>query len=335
MLNIHRLGQLTKRLRHPEGELSRIIEQREKYVEELILYDPRKPDKPRDVISVWGPLRELQDLFYSSVLLPRLLPSESSHGGVTERSIKTNAKPHAGSDFVFKADIADFYPSISAERVRVHFLKGLGCSAMVADSLARLCTYDGHLALGLVTSPILADSILRPVDIRLAAACKKLGLAYSRYVDDITISGGFDLSESGIPTLLGEVLRSHGFKAKEEKHVFGRLDTTPITGVRIRNGHLDIASDYALELDRQLDDAESLGANGVFDGPFYTENQIRGRVTYVCWVNPGRRTALAKRLASINWEEHRAEGGRRGLIAAKKRLVRRPKIALAMPIAEG
>lgn len=323
MLNIHRLGQLTTRLRRSKVDIARLIEERDKYVHELVLHDPRKPDKPRDVIDVRGPLRELQDRFYTAILLPRLLASESSHGSVSGKSIKTNALPHAQSCFVFKADISNFYPSILAERVRVHFLKDLGCRASVSESLARLCTYDGHLALGLVTSPILADSILRPVDVRIATACAKLGLVFTRYVDDITISGQFDLRESGIPSLLDNVLKSHGFKANPDKHDFGRIEDTSITGVRVRNGHLDVAQEYAAELARQLEDAASLARKEFFDGPFFTENQIRGRVTYVAWVNPGRRRALAKHLAAIDWSAHRAEAARRGLVAAKKKLVRR------------
>lgn len=50
--------------------------------------------------------------------------------------------------------------------------------------------------------------------------------------------------------------------------------------------------EYADELERQLDDAWCLANGEPFDGPYYTQAQIRGRMQFVCWVNPGRRRHL-------------------------------------------
>ena len=68
-----------------------------------------------------------------------------------------------------------------------------------------------------------ADQILKRVDRRIGAACKKADLVYTRYVDDITISGSFDLSQSGVPALIERILEQDGFKANPVKHIFGRL----------------------------------------------------------------------------------------------------------------
>ena len=51
------------------------------------------------------------------------------------------------------------------------------------------------LALGLITSPILADQMMDCVDDRIGGACRKAGLVYTRYVDDLTISGPYDLEQ--------------------------------------------------------------------------------------------------------------------------------------------
>lgn len=92
----------------------------------------------------------------------------------------------------------------------------------------------------------------------------------------------------------------------------------------MRRGHIDVRRDYIIELERQISDAVSLAKGGDFDGPYYTEAQLRGRALFVCWINPGRRRDLMQRFRSVNWESARAEAKIRGLWAEKKRLERRP-----------
>ena len=66
-------------------------------------------------------------------------------------------------------------------------------------------------------------------------------MKYSRYVDDLAISGGFDLAESGFAASVSSILSEHGFSMHLDKSVFGRLaEGTPITKITIRNGHPDV-----------------------------------------------------------------------------------------------
>jgi len=322
MLGIYRFKQLAGKLSVSENRLAAVLGNADSYVRELLLHDPRKPDKPREVIDVVGSLRVLQNRIYKRVLLPKLVPSPHSHGSVTGSSIKTNVAIHEDSSFVFKADIENFYPSVKEPRVRMLFMNQLQCPAKLAEACTKLCTYRGHLALGLVTSPILADRVLYQVDKRISAACKSMGLAYSRYVDDITISGCFDLEKSGVQGVIERILTDHGFNANPEKHIFGPLACIPITGIRLRNGKMDVSSEYATELERQLDDALSLASGGPHAGPYFTENQLRGRVNFVSWINRGRRGHLRRRLGVIDWSRYELEGLKRGLVAEKKRFER-------------
>ena len=59
----------------------------------------------------------MQAKLLRQVLLPKLPVSEFSHGGVRGRHIKTNVEKHMESRFVFTADVSDFYPTISHNRV--------------------------------------------------------------------------------------------------------------------------------------------------------------------------------------------------------------------------
>lgn len=321
MLGIQKIEHLCRPLETRPGRLNRVLDRVEDFVEELLLIDPEKPHKPRGVIDARGTLRHLQNRLYRRVLLPKFWPSPSSHGGIRGRSIKTNILEHVKSSYVFKADIADFYPSIHRKRVYRLFVERLDCSPDVARACTRLCTYNHQLALGLVTSPLLADQVLQVVDERIRGACRKMGLAYTRFVDDITISGAYDLKQSGLPSLIEQILEEHGFRANIDKHLFGELSKSCVTGLRIRKGRLDVSSEYARALDGQLKDAGSLAAGGRFEGPFYTANQLRGRIQFVAWVNPGRRRRLLRKFTSIPWLRHREEAVARGLVASKPKLV--------------
>lgn len=252
----------------------------------------------------------------------KLLPSQFSYGGVRGRSIKGNAAAHANSTFAFGADISDFYPSISRNRVYRLFSTKLDCSPDVSRICTMLCTHRHRLELGLVTSPFLADQILIDVDRQIANACENEGLVYTRFVDDITISGPFDLSRSGFPDLVGKILDKHGFELNPEKNRFGRISKRfTITKISLHNGYPDVERQYLLELERQIEDIKNLGTGGEFVGPYFLRSQLLGRIQFVCWVNPRRKRALYSRFKGINWLNVEREAERRGYVALRPKLV--------------
>lgn len=298
------------------GHLVNVLKNADRHLQIFDIRNPSNPTKVRRVVSARPPLYNLQRDFFRFALLPNLKPSKFSHGGIRGRSIKTNALAHTDQHFVFTTDVSDFFPSIHFERVKAWFER-IGCSTRVSWMCARLCTAGGCLQQGLVTSPFIADQLMIPVDRQIARACERLEspLVYTRYVDDISISGLFDLKTSRIPQLVRRILKLNGFRAKVEKEQFGTLEGgTAITKVRIRNGHLDVRKEYAVELVRTLHDHISLGTRGQFTGPYYTQDQLWGKVSFACWVNPKRCDQLFGLLGRINWEQVYPEAHQRGFI---------------------
>lgn len=323
MLHIRQTKHLLSVLETTAGELAAVLESPARYYEELLLTDPAKPDKPRVVVNVTGAMRRLQSRLYRRVLLPKLPPSVHSHGGVRGRSIKTNVEPHLRSGYVFKTDIKNFYPSIHHKRVYRLFVEQFKCSPDVARICTKICTYRHHLALGLICSPILADQILSRVDRRIGGACAKAGLVYTRFVDDVAISGPYDLEQAGFARVVAQILEKDGFHANPKKHLYGKLTHgLSITSLRELRGHLDVRREYVDELARQLKDAASLSLGGEFEGPYFTRSQILGRVRFVSWVNPGRKSRLLKKYRSISWKGVRTNARRRGYESVKKRLTK-------------
>jgi len=324
VLHLRDVGHLAKALSVTRDSLLSSLEQRHECYQDWLLVDPLGREKARRVVEVNGSIRSLQDAFFNNVLSKRLTPTPYSHGGVRGRSIKTNADAHLASQFVMKVDISRFYPSIANHRVYRLLAQEFRCSPDVSRLCTLLCTYEHHLALGLVTSPILADYILRPVDARLSAACAKAGLTYTRYVDDLTISGPYSLEASGFYELVQDVLRDHGFASNPKKVVFGRLaDGITLANVRIVRNHLDVGREYLSLLEAELNALRLLGEGGEYSGQTYaTSGQVRGRITFVCWLNPRRRRPLMHRFRSVNWHRVAQEAESRGLIVARKRLVK-------------
>jgi RNA-directed DNA polymerase len=327
VFNLGRLENLAQALGLPSNLIAEVLDAFDTnpslLVDELTLWPADETKKPRDVISVKKAWRLIQRRIYLKLLLPQFNASPYSHGGVKRRSTATNARAHLGNSYAFIADIANFFPGISCSRVNRLFLRQ-ACSYDVAGILTRLCTYDFHLALGLVTSPIIANELLKPIDARIAHACRNIGLVYSRFVDDITISSKFDLESSGIESVVREIIERHRFSLAESKTRFGRIDgDVCITGVRLKTNHLDPSKQFLAELDRLLDDHASLAVDGHFDGPLLTESEIFGKAHYACALNPGRRRSILARLKSIEWWTVMSNAGNRNLVRHRNRLAPR------------
>lgn len=140
--------------------------------------------KDRALADVYKALSRRLWAFFQ-VALPGF-PHRSVHGYVPGRSTKTNAKEHVGATSVLRADIRDFFRSITREHV-VTMFGSAGLKPAAADALASIVVRDGHLPLGLHTSPGLANAVCHDLDARLAALAPRG--TYTRYADDLAFSG--------------------------------------------------------------------------------------------------------------------------------------------------
>ena len=110
------------------------------------------------------------------------------HGGISGRSIITNAKTHLNQKWIMCLDIRNFFPLVHFKRIYNNFIL-LNCSPEIAKLLTHFTTYEYQLPQGAPTSPIIANMVLYNFDKRIFNLCKTKGFKYSRYFDDITISG--------------------------------------------------------------------------------------------------------------------------------------------------
>lgn len=257
--------------------------------------------KRRILVESTGPLKRVQRRILDRVLM-RLAPFPASFGSVKGKTIKDNAEVHLTSRFVAKLDIRSFYPSIHSARVYKFFMSQ-ECSPDVSRVLTALTTKDYALPLGTSSSPALADQIVRPIDLRIYGMAAKAGLKYTRYVDDITLSGPFSLERFSKTVV--KVLRQTGFQVKKSKLVFyqpsERTNERVITGVAIRGGRLTAPFDYLKSLEEELREAVRQSRRQHVDGDFSPREHYRGKIAYIAWLDPGRGARLLRLYRRVKW----------------------------------
>ena len=169
-------------------------------------------------------------------LLKQFPISNAAHGGVEGRSHITNTLVHWGNQFSFTSDLKNFFPSIKPPTV-YQLMLSLGFSPKVSAHIARLVTYKGAVPLGIKTSTLIANLVLRPMDEQIEQFAHVHGLRYSRHIDDITISGKYPLN--GLSAEICSIIAKSGFKINRKKvHVrSGRHD---ITGTFLTRDSIDV-----------------------------------------------------------------------------------------------
>ena len=262
-----------------------------------------------------------------------LVPAHpAAHGFVKQRSIRSNATPHVGSAWVLKLDLTNFYPSVPFSRV-VAIFRSLGYCREVAIWLGRLTTSaipsnlgspdrlantvwpyrSRHLPQGAPTSPALANLSAFSLDVRLNGLAAKYGARYTRYADDLTLSG----PGKSIPALqeiipFAEwIVRNERFATNRSKRrVLRRHQQQTVTGIVVNE---------KLTLTRaQYDQLKAILTNCIRHGGASQNraahadfaSHLRGRIGHFLSVNRERGEKLRVLFQQIDWTSdtsHRAE----------------------------
>ena len=105
------------------------------------------------------------------------------------RNILTNAERHLGCQWLFNADIEDFFHQVEQEQILQLFLAPpFELPMTIADILTKLTTFKGRLPMGAPTSPILSNFGSLEMDTDLSDMAKWEGWTYTRYADDMSFS---------------------------------------------------------------------------------------------------------------------------------------------------
>jgi RNA-directed DNA polymerase len=131
------------------------------------------------------------------------------------RSIFDHGKLHAQGTNLMVVDIEDFFPSVRIDKITRVF-GGLGFPDAVARQLASLCSLGERLPQGAPTSPTIANVAFRDADAELKELADSWQCQYSRYADDLAVSGSRHFTQAD----MGEVesiLERYGFAINRPK----------------------------------------------------------------------------------------------------------------------
>ena len=166
-------------------------------------------------------------------LLGRVKAPDFLFSPVRGRSYVDNAAYHKEAKTFWLLDVADYFPSCSANNVARFFHHELDCSPDVTAVLVYLVTLDGCLPQGSPCSPILAYYSNSHIWLAVDKLVKGRGCRLSLYADDITISG--DMVPKALIWEIKKIIYSNGLRLKGSKEVSLIQAPADITGVIVKN----------------------------------------------------------------------------------------------------
>lgn len=168
-------------------------------------------------------------------ILWRLPVHPNCHAYVRGKSIVTNALGHTGKAYVGCIDIEDFFGSLSDRRIR-RVLVEQGIGENLAYSVSKLATLRGGLPQGAPSSPTLSNAALYSFDHALAKECEARNLSYSRYADDIAISGNRKDQIGAVIGIAESLLSQSGLRLNKSKtRIASRGGQQRIAGVVVNS----------------------------------------------------------------------------------------------------
>ncbi|OPB34636.1 reverse transcriptase family protein [Pseudomonas fluorescens] len=119
-------------------------------------------------------------------------------------------KKHAHNKHFFQTDLNNFFGSIRSDFVKASIVASIDRMPITdvlihIDRIIELCTVSDKLPIGFSTSPLISNACLLHFDNEVERYCEENELTYTRYSDDIIISGS-DKKLYGTGEVIAEVL---------------------------------------------------------------------------------------------------------------------------------
>jgi len=277
-------------------------------------------------------LKALQRRLLAGVL-DGVPPHDAAHGFRHGRSVASYAAPHAGQAVVVRLDLEGFFASVTVGRV-YGVLRTAGYPEPVAHCLAGLMTtvlprrtweavpppVDAglaaahwrlgrrlaapHLPQGAPTSPALANLAAHRLDVRLTGLVAAWGGRYTRYADDLAVSGGrtWRYGTSRLLDLIAEVARDEGFQLNDRKTAVLPRAGRQVLGGLVVNERPHVARAEVDRLRAVLHNCARHGPSGQNrEGRADFRAHLTGRVAWVAQHDAAPGARLRAQLDAIDW----------------------------------
>ena len=226
---------------------------------------PKKNGKYRTISE---PVPELKAMQWAILDILNKIPlMDCVHGFVEGRDIISNAKAHQQKRYVLNIDVKNFFPSIRPAPMR-YILGFYTKDKELIDWIIAVCFWEDCLPQGAPTSPVLANLYMEDLDFIWEDTFRDFGWTYTRYADDITISGDDSVKERShvILELIDHQLGLyHLVRNKKKTKLLPYYQRQVVTGVVVNNERLTLSRKIKEKWFQQLK-GRSLGS--------LTENEL-------------------------------------------------------------
>lgn len=278
------------------SNLAALVGYKKNYIKKAVLYPTyfyrefsvkkRGSEGTRTISEPLPSLKEIQYWILENILY-EIPVSRYAKAYVRDRTLIDNVKYHKSKDVVVCLDIKNFFPSIQRRYVEAIFLE-LGYSTYVSNLLSKLCCCNEHLPQGASTSACLSNIFMREFDLTLSKFCANKNIRYTRYADDITLSGNFD--PTPVIDYVSAILKNQGLTLNYDKSkVMHRNDRQIVTGVVV-NRKFQMPREKRDKIRQEIYFIKTLGLKAhLSNTQNIRENYLRhllGKINFALFLNP-------------------------------------------------
>lgn len=257
----------------------------------------KRNGKYRTIYEPNSLLKEIQRNILENILETRSV-SKYCKAYYKGAKIKDNASIHIDKKIVLKLDIENFFPNITFMNIYnscfsiEYFPKNVGML------LTYLCTCNDYLTQGSPTSAYISNLVMKKFDEDIGTWCDRKNISYSRYSDDMTFSGDFDVTE--VIKLVREKLGKLGLNLNDKKTcVIDRSKCQRVTGLVV-NDKVNVSNEYKKKIRQEMYYINKYGIKehmnriNVVDKSKYI-NSLMGRINYVLQIDSNNKEFIEYR----------------------------------------
>lgn len=178
----------------------------------------------------------------------------NARGDGETRDIITNAEQHLGCQYLYNADIQDFFHQVKSDRLRqLFYAPPFDFEEDLTELLVSLMTHNGRLPMGAPTSPVLSNFATIEMDNDLLQLAQWDDWSYTRYADDMSFSAQspFDTKER---SMIETAVQEHGYTFNATKFKYFRpLEEKMVTGLVLGDGKVELPRDFMPNLREEIE----------------------------------------------------------------------------------
>lgn len=249
-------------------------------------YIKKRNGKLRRIDEPLPDLKKVQSWILQNILY-NVPCSKFAKAYIPHTSIKDNARFHRKQQVVMAVDVKNFFPSIKSGYILAVFLS-LGYSMPTSVILTRLCCLRECLPQGAPTSAYLSNLVMRKFDDNVSTYCTKNKIRYTRYADDLTFSGDFDIAS--VLYYVDKELKYIKLRRNPQKLKIMRSgDRQTTTGIVV-NEKQQLPREYRMKIRQEVHYIQKFGLDDHLNHTGESRSNylchLIGKIEYALFVNP-------------------------------------------------